>query len=77
MFCHKCKCCNLSWLSGFFAFAAIAHIVRLIARMPMQIGSWAVSMNLSIGVAVVAGALSLILCKKSCAACHCAGGPAK
>jgi len=76
MFCHKCKCCNLSWLSGFFALAAVIHIVRLISRAQVQIGDWTVPMNVSIGVAIVAGVLSLILCKKSCASCNCSS-PAK
>ena len=74
MFCHKCKCCNFSWLSGFFGLAAIAHIVRLISGAHIQVNDWVVPMNVSIGVAVVAGALSLILCKKSCASCNCSGG---
>mgnify|MGYP001563464888 FL=1 len=73
MFCHKCKCCNFSWLSGFFALAAIVHLIRLITGMQVQIGGWAVPMNVSIGVAVIAGVLSLILCKKSCASCGCSG----
>ena len=72
MFCHKCKCCSLSWLSGVFALAAIVHIIRLIARAQVQVGDFVVPMNLSIVIAVVAGILSLVLCKMSCKACNCA-----
>jgi len=74
MFCHKCKCCKFAWWSGFFAFAAVVHMVRLIARVQVQIGSWSVPMGLSIAVAVVAGALSIILCKAGCGACGCSSG---
>ena len=71
MFCHKCKCCNFSWLSGFFALAAIAHILRLIFGVQVQLNATVVPMNVSIIVAIVAGILSLIFCKKSCASCNC------
>ena len=65
MFCHKCKCCSLSWLSGVFLLAAIVHIVRLIAKAQVQVGDFVVPMNLSIVIAVVAGILSLALDRKS------------
>ena len=75
MFCHKCKCCNLSWLSGFFALAAIVHIIRLVMGTQVQINATVVPMNVSIGIAVVAGVLSFLLCKKSKAVCGCTVGP--
>ncbi len=71
MFCHKCKCCVFSWLSGFFALASLIHIVRLIAKAQVQIGSFAVPMNVSILVAVIAGLLSLAFCRMGCKACNC------
>ena len=71
MFCHKCKCCSLSWLSGVFALAAIVHIVRLVTRTQVQLNDFVVPMNLSVVIAVVAGILSLVLCKMSCKACTC------
>jgi hypothetical protein len=73
MFCHKCKCCCYSWFSGFFALAAIPHIVRSFLKFPVQIGSFVVPMNLSYGIAIVATILSLTFCKLGCKACNCAG----
>ena len=75
MFCHKCKCCNFSWLSGFFALAAIAHIIRLIFRFEVAFNGNIVPMNVSVGIVAVAGVLSLIFCKKSCASCGCSSAP--
>ena len=72
MFCHKCKCCMPTWWSGFFALALVGHLLRLLFRAQVHIGQWAVPMRVSIGVVIVAGALSLILCKKGCASCTCA-----
>ena len=69
MFCTKCKCCAAMWWSGFFALAAVVHVVRLVARAEVQIGTFVVPMGVSIGVAIVAGTLSLIFCKKGCGAC--------
>ena len=72
MFCHKCKCCMFSWFSGLFALAAIVHIVRLIAKAQVQINDFVVPMNVSIGIAAVAGVLSLVFCKMGCKTCNCA-----
>ena len=71
MFCHKCKCCSLMWWSGFFALASLVHIVRLISRIQVQVGIWVVPMQASIGVAIIAGLISLFLCKAGCGACNC------
>ena len=75
MFCHKCKCCLFSWLSGVFALASLVHIIRLIVQAQVQVGDFVVPMNLSIVIASVAGILSLVFCKMGCKACTC--GPAK
>ncbi len=71
MFCHKCKCCTFSWFSGFFALPALVHLVRLVTKTQVQIGDWIVPMSFSIGTMVVAGVLSLVLCKTACKACAC------
>ncbi len=73
MFGHKCKCCKPIWWSGFFTLAAVGHLARLLFRAQVQIGQWAVPMRVSLGVVVVAGALSLILCKKGSVSCDCKG----
>ena len=67
----KCKCCCYSWLSGMFALASIVHIIRLVTGAEVQINATVIPMNASIAVAIVAGIISLILCKKSCASCGC------
>ena len=71
MLCHKCKCCTFSWLSGFFALAALVHLIRIITKSQLQVGDFAVSMNVSIVIVIVAGILSLILCKNACKSCGC------
>ena len=71
MFCSKCKCCAAMWWSGFFALAAVAHVVRLIARAEVVVNGFTVPMSASIAVAVVAGILSFVFCKKGCGACGC------
>jgi hypothetical protein len=71
MLCTKCKCCQFSWLSGFFALAAIVHIIRLVTQTPVQIGDFAVPMNASIAIAVIGGVLSLVFCKMGCKSCAC------
>ena len=72
MFCHQCKCCLFSWLSGVFALAALVHVVRLIVRAQVQVGGWPVPMGLSVSIAVIAGTLSLVFCKMGCKVCSCA-----
>ena len=71
MFCRKCKCCVSMWWSGFFALAAVAHTLRLVAQVQAQLGSWSVPMGFSAGVVIVAGLVAFIFCKKGCAACDC------
>ena len=71
MFCSKCKCCGAMWWSGFFALAVIAHLIRLVTHTQVQLGSYLVPMNVSIGIVLVAGTLSFIFCKKGCGSCDC------
>ena len=68
----KCKCCCFAWLSGFFGLAAIGHVIRLAFQVPVQLGGYSIPLKVSLIVAVVAGALSFILCRKSCSSCSCA-----
>jgi hypothetical protein len=67
---HDHKFCPALWFSGFFGFVAIAHIVRLILRVPAVIAGYDVPMAVSVVFVVVAGAISLGLlylsCCKSC-----------
>ena len=62
----------MAWWSGFFAVLALVHIIRLITRVVIQLNGWSVPMSVSIGVAAVAGVLSILFCKKGCGACGCA-----
>ncbi len=64
MFQHnKCKCCAAMWWSGFFGLAMIGHMIRLIARAHMQVGTHVIPMGVSVLIAIIAGALSFIFCK--------------
>lgn len=62
--------CLAVWFSGFFGFGAIGHLIRLILKVPVTIGTFEVPLNLSVVLVVVLGALSLGLlilgCKRSC-----------
>ncbi len=73
MFCHKCKCCTPMWFAGFFAFPALAQLIRLVTKTQVLIGPNAkpVPMTVSIVIAVVAIILSIVFCKMSCKACNC------
>ncbi len=76
MFCHnKCKCCSSMWWAGFFSFAAVVHLARVLAHIQLQVGSHVISNKLSLIIAAVAGLLAIVFCKKGCASCGCA--PAK
>ena len=75
MLCCSCKCCKAMWFSGFFALACLVHVVRLALQVPLRLGDWPVPMGLSVGVVVVAGALSFILCRMGCSACSCSTAP--
>ena len=73
MFCHKCKCSVAMWWSGFFALAALVHVVRLVVHIQVQLGSWMVPMGFSIIIVIIAGLLAFVFCKKGCAYCNCPG----
>ena len=64
------KFCFATWFSGFFGLGAIMHLVRSILKFPLVVNNYEVPISLSVTLAVVLGALSLILlyvgCKKSC-----------
>ena len=68
----KCKCCFYAWFSGFFGLAAVGHTIRLLLRVPVHLGSYSVPLRVSLGVAIVTGALSFLFCRRSCAVCSCA-----
>ena len=59
------------WFSGVFGAGAIAHILRLVFRVPVTIGNFQVPMELSVWVAVAAVVLSLALL--GVCPCCCAG----
>ncbi len=54
------------WFSGFFGLGATVHLIRLLLRFPVTIGTWQVPMSVSVAIAVVFGALSLFLLKAGC-----------
>jgi len=49
------------WFSGFFAAAALAHLIRSIFHLPMTIGTFDVPISFSVGVFVAAGVISIAL----------------
>ena len=54
------------WLSGFFAFPAVVHLIRLIGRFPFEIGGISFRLRHSLAVVVVFGLLSALLGRASC-----------
>jgi hypothetical protein len=67
---QKFKICPAIWFSGFFGLGALVHFVRFILRFPLVVGNFEVSLNSSLLIAVVLGALSAGLlylgCHKPC-----------
>jgi len=49
------------WFSGFFAAAALAHLIRSIFHFPMTIGTFNVPISFSVAIFVIAGIISLAL----------------
>ena len=49
------------WFSGVFGAGAIVHILRLVFQWPVTIGTFDVPMGLSLLVAIIAAAISLLL----------------
>ena len=64
------KFCLAIWFSGFFGLGALVHLVRSFLKFPLIVGDFEVPLALSVTLAVVLGALSLVLlyvgCKPSC-----------
>ena len=58
---HEKKVCPATWFSGFFGLAALVHLIRLLLRLSVTLGNFAVPMSLSVLVFLVAGAISLFL----------------
>ena len=58
---EKGKFCPAMWLSGFFALGALVHLVRSVIGFELIVGSYAVPVSLSVGLAVVLGILSGVL----------------
>ena len=50
--------CFATWLSGFFAFGALIHLIRLIFKFSMVINNISISLSVSAIIAVVLGMLS-------------------
>ena len=62
--------CPALWFSGFFGLGTLVHLVRLLFRVPVILGTWHVPLRFSALAVVVFGALSLGLlyaaCKRPC-----------
>ena len=53
------KICPAVWFSGFFALGALVHLMRVILRLSLIVGSFEVPYSLSLFIAIVLGALSI------------------
>lgn len=51
--------CPATWFSGFFGLGAIVHLVRLVLRFPLIVGTYEVPLAVSGILVVVLGGLSL------------------
>ncbi len=64
------KGCAPIWFSGFFGLGAIMHLVRSVLKFPLVVNNFEVPLSLSLTLAVVLGALSLVLlyvgCRPAC-----------
>ena len=64
--------CPAVWFSGFFGLGTLVHLLRLIFKVPITIGTWVVPLGLSGVLVIVLGALSVGLlyagCKRPCCA---------
>ena len=61
----KKGCVGTLWLSGFFAFPALVHLVRLLGRFPFSVGGVSFRLRHSLAIVVVFGLLSAFLCRKA------------
>ena len=57
----KSKFCPAVWFSGFFALGALAHLIRLLSRLPVTLGTYHVPLLVSGILVLVFGGLSLTL----------------
>ena len=59
------------WFSGFFGLGAIVHGTRLILRLPLVVGTFAVPLRLSAVAVVILSILSVgllyLVCRRTCA----------
>ena len=67
----KCKCCSYAWFSGFFGLAALAHLIRLVLRVPLVVAGHNFHLRFSLAVVIIASALSFFFCRRSCSSCSC------
>lgn len=51
--------CPAVWFSGFFGLGTLVHLVRLILRFPLVVGSYEVPLAVSGLLVLVLGALSI------------------
>ena len=62
--------CPAIWFSGFFGLGALVHLVRLVLRVPLMVGSHEIPLMTSAFVVLVFGGLSIGLlilgCKRPC-----------
>ena len=67
---NKPLACAMIWFSGFFGLGATGHLIRLLLKLPVTLGTFEVPLVLSAVLAVGLGALSVgllfLACKKSC-----------
>ncbi len=57
----KNKLCPAMWLSGFFGFGSLVHLIRFIFGVSLSVGGFDVTSRLSLTVAVILGVLSVVL----------------
>ncbi len=54
------------WFSGFFGLGTVVHLIRLILRVPVTLGTWAVPLKASGILVLVFGALSFWMLRAGC-----------
>ena len=53
--------CPALWFSGFFGLGTLVHLIRLLFRVPVTLGTWQVPLRFSVVAVLVLGALSASL----------------
>ncbi len=56
---HKTKICPAVWFSGFFGLGAVVHLVRLLFRFPLVVGTFDVPLKVSLILVILLGGLSI------------------